>query len=181
MIYERWFTVKDTNDLDYLYYSEIRKKPFGNAERHQNKTFHGLLEKRMRKLLKREVGVELNYQNLIAGLPVSFTIYYRNIPIVEYGGNYLDLNSLRNEIYLIDQFDIRRVLTRIDESGAAVKLVHVKNDEYCIPAQRSVESAKSSGRRNYLPLSDDLIKSIYILPSLQNGKGTNRKEIQSLR
>lgn len=181
MIYERWFTVKDTNGLEYLYYSEIKKKPFRNAVRHQNKTFHRLLEKRMIKLLKKEVRVELNYQNLITGLPVSFTIYYRCMPIVEYGGNYLDLNSLRNEIYLIDQFDIRKVLTRIDENGAAVKLVHLKDDEYCIPAQRSVESGKSSGRRNYLPISDDLINSIYMLQSLRNGKGINEKEILSLR
>ena len=180
MIYERWFTVKDTNGLDFLYYSEIRKNPFSNAIRHQNKTFKKLLEKRMVELLKKEVSVELNYQNLIAGLPVSFTIYYRNMPIVEYGGNYLDLNDLRNEIYWIDQYDIRRVLTRINENGDAVKLVHIKNEEYCIPVQRSEESVKSSGRRNYLPIDDELINSIYRLRTFQNGKGTNEKEILSL-
>ena len=64
MIYERWFTVKDCNGLDYLYYSEIRKKPFDNAVKHQNKSFKGILEKRMNGLLKKNVSVDLNYQNL---------------------------------------------------------------------------------------------------------------------
>ena len=50
MIYERWFTVKDANGLDYLYYSDIRKTPFLNAVKHQNKAYKSMLEKRMYRL-----------------------------------------------------------------------------------------------------------------------------------
>lgn len=133
MIYERWLTVKDANGLDYLYYSMIRKDPFENSVRHQNKTFKGQLERRMHSLLKKDIAVELNYQNLIAGMPVSFTMYYKGLPIVEYGGNYMDLNAIRNEIFLIDHYDIRKVITRFNEKGEAIKLIHVQDQEYSIP------------------------------------------------
>lgn len=180
MIYERWFTVKDCNGLDYLYYSEIRKKPFDNAVKHQNKSFKGILEKRMNGLLKKNVSVDLNYQNLITGLPVSFTIYYRNMPIVEYGGNYMDLNILRNEIYMIDQYDIRNVFTRINENGEVIKLVHIRDEEYCIPVQRNICLEKSSGRRNYKLIDDDLMDIIFGHQYLQNGERANERETFSL-
>ena len=136
MIYERWFTVKDSNGLDYLYYSDIRKTPFLNAVKHQNKAYKSRLEKRMNHLLKKDVSIELNFQNLIAGMPVSFTMYYRGLPIVEYCGNYMDLNGIRNEIFLIDEYDYDTdISVNREESkaeGIEIGIVKGMEKERCI-------------------------------------------------
>jgi len=158
MIYERWFTVKDINDLDYLYYSEIRGHPFENAVKHKSNTFVGLMEKRMYKLLKKTVRIDLNFQHLISGMPVSFTMFYKDIPILEYGGNYLNLNALRNEIYMIDRFGISEVDTKIMEDGKTLRMIRSANGEYCIPVQREITSFGHTGRRNYLLIDDSSIE-----------------------
>ena len=176
MIYERWFTVKDANGLDYLYYSDIRKTPFLNAVKHQNKAYKSMLEKRMYRLLKKDVSIELNFQNLIAGLPVSFTMYYRGLPIVEYGGNYIDLNGIRNEVFLIDEYDIRKIVTGINDNGETVKVIHVQDKEYCIPVQRRITET-SSGRRNFLTIDEDLMNAVIGQRFVTGGKGINEKEV----
>ena len=160
MIYERWFTVKDINDLNYLYYSEIRGHPFENAIKHKSDSFAGLMEKRMLKLLKKTVKIDLNFQNLISGMPVSFTMFYKDIPILEYGGNYLNLNALRNEIYVIDRFGITDVDTRISEEGKTVRKIRSHDGEYCIPVKMEADSYGRIGKRNYLPIDDSSIDFI---------------------
>ena len=177
MIYERWFTVKDSNGLDYLYYSKIRKDPFENAVRHQNKAFKSLLEKRMLRLLKKEISVELNYQNLIAGMPISFTMFYKGLPIVEYGGNYMDLNGIRNEIFLIDEYDIRKVRTGVNENGESVLLIHARDREYSISAQRRITGSPSCGRRNFLMFNEGLMESVFKEQFADHRKGINEKEV----
>ena len=177
MIYERWFTVKDSNGLDYLYYSDIRKTPFLNALKHQNKAYKSRLEKRMNHLLKKDVSIELNFQNLIAGMPVSFTMYYRGLPIVEYCGNYMDLNGIRNEIFLIDEYDIRKIMTGVNDNGETVKVIYVQDREYCIPVQRRITETASSGRRNFLALDEDLMNAVIRQRFVTGGKGINEKEV----
>ena len=92
----------------------------------------------------------------------------------------MDLNILRNEIYMIDQYDIRNVFTRINENGEVTKLVHIRDEEYCIPVQRNICPEKSSGRRNYKLIDDDLMDNIFGHQYLQNGERANERETFSL-
>ena len=79
--------------------------------------------------------------------------------------------------FLIDEYDIRKIVTGINDNGETVKVIHVQDREYCIPVQRRITETASSGRRNFLALDEDLMNAVIGQRFVTGGKGINEKEV----